>query len=98
MRLRFDVLFSTLCALQIIVLYCIVWVLNLYQLAATRGGPYPRGIDPDVVVTGDPNDTNPWVHTCLTAFNNVLYDGNVLYDYKVHKKAVILQGNRAIPR
>ena len=27
-RLRFDVLYSTLCALQIIVLYCIVWNLG----------------------------------------------------------------------
>jgi len=28
-----------------------------------RGGPVPRGIDPLLDVTADPNDTTPFVHT-----------------------------------
>ena len=45
----------------------LLYVVKSYQLTAMNGGPLSRGIDPLVDVIGDPNDTNPAVHTCLTA-------------------------------
>jgi len=34
-----------------------------------KGGPVRRGIDPLLDNTGNPNDTNPWVHTCFNHIN-----------------------------
>jgi len=47
----------------------LVKVRKEYQFAAINGGPL-RGIDPEEVVMGDPNETNPLLHTCfINTFN-----------------------------